>query len=60
MPTVGELQLEPAAKADPKSGFRSAFSHVNEIAEPNYYRVKLDDNDITAEMTTTTRVGFHQ
>jgi putative alpha-1,2-mannosidase len=25
MPTVGELNLEPGAKADPKSGFRSAF-----------------------------------
>ncbi|HLM01051.1 MAG TPA: GH92 family glycosyl hydrolase [Pyrinomonadaceae bacterium] len=60
MPTVGALQLEPGAKDNPKSGFRSAFSHRNEIAEPNYYRVKLDDDDITAEMTTTTRVGFHQ
>jgi predicted alpha-1,2-mannosidase len=60
MPTVGELQLELGTKADPKSGFRSAFSHANEIAEPNYYKVLLDDDNITAEMTTTTRVGFHQ
>ncbi len=60
MPTVGALQLEPGAKDDPKSGFRSAFSHQNEVAEPNYYRVKLDDDNIIAEMTTTTRVGFHQ
>ncbi len=60
MPTVGELQTEPGAKGDPKTGFRSAFSHANEIAAPNYYRVKLDDDNILAEMTTTTRVGFHQ
>ncbi len=60
MPTVGELQLEPGTKDNPKSGFRSAFSRQNEIAAPNYYRVKLDDDDILAEMTTTTRVGFHQ
>ncbi len=60
MPTVGPLQLEPGAKNDPKSGFRSAFSHENETAEPNYYKVLLDDDSITAEMTTTTRVGFHQ
>ncbi len=60
MPTVGELQLEPGAKEDPKSGFRSGFSHANEIAEANYYKVKLDDDNILAEMTTTTRVGFHQ
>ncbi|MBC7898687.1 MAG: glycoside hydrolase family 92 protein [Saprospiraceae bacterium] len=60
MPSVGELQLEPGSKADPKSGFRSAFSHANEIAEPGYYKVKLDDDNIWAEMTATTRVGFHQ
>lgn len=60
MPTVGELNLEPGTKDDPKSGFRSKFSHQNEIAEPNYYKVLLEDDNITAEMTTTTRVGFHQ
>ena len=60
MPTVGELQLEPGEKNDPKSGFRSAFSHANETAEPAYYKVRLDDDNILAEMTATTRVGFHQ
>ncbi len=60
MPTIGELQLEPGAKDNPQSGFRSAFAHANEIAAPNYYKVKLDDDNIIAELTTTTRVGFHQ
>lgn len=60
MPTTGELQLEPGSKENPKSGFRSAFSHQNETAEPDYYKVKLDDHNITAELTTSTRVGFHQ
>ena len=60
MPTVGPLQLEPGTKGDPKSGFRSAYSHANETAEAGYYKVKLDDDNILAEMTTTTRVGFHQ
>ena len=60
MPTVGRLQLEPGKKGDPKSGFRSAFSHANETAEPDYYKVLLDDDNILAEMTATTRVGFHQ
>ena len=60
MPTVGELNLEPGTKDDPKSGFRSAFSHETEVAEPNYYKVLLEDDNILAEMTTTTRVGFHQ
>lgn len=60
MPTVGELQLEPETKENPQSGFRSTFSHANEIAEPDYYKVKLDDANIIAELTATTRVGFHQ
>ncbi|MEZ5427971.1 MAG: GH92 family glycosyl hydrolase [Pyrinomonadaceae bacterium] len=60
MPTVGPLQLEPGTKDAPESGFRSRFSHRNELAEPNYYRVKLDDDGILAEMTTTARVGLHQ
>ncbi|NTS41831.1 glycoside hydrolase family 92 protein [Flavisolibacter sp. BT320] len=60
MPTVGALQLNPGVATDPASGFRSAFSHDNEKAEPNYYRVKLDDHNIDAEMTTTTRVGMHR
>ena len=60
MPTLGSLQLEPGTKGDPKSGFRSAFSHANETAEAGYYKVKLDDDNITAEMTATKRVGFHR
>jgi predicted alpha-1,2-mannosidase len=60
MPTVGELQLEPGSRNDTSTGFRSAFSHASEKAEPAYYKVRLDDDDILAEMTATTRVGFHQ
>jgi len=60
MPTLGEMQLEPGDKNNPKTGFRSAFSHETEAVEPNYYRVKLEDDNILAEMTTSTRVGFHQ
>jgi predicted alpha-1,2-mannosidase len=60
MPTVGALKLNPGTADKPGSGYRSAFSHANEVSEANYYKVKLDGPDITAEMTTTTRVGFHQ
>ncbi|MDQ2747674.1 MAG: GH92 family glycosyl hydrolase, partial [Acidobacteriota bacterium] len=60
MPTVGALNLEPGTKGDTASGFRSAFSHSTEVAEPNYYKVLLADDNILAELTTTTRVGFHQ
>jgi predicted alpha-1,2-mannosidase len=60
MPTQGKLQLNPGTASNPKSGYRSAFSHSNEIAEASYYKVKLDDDNIIAEMTATTRVGMHQ
>jgi predicted alpha-1,2-mannosidase len=60
MPTVGKLQLNPGTADDPKSGFRSAFSHKSEVTEADYYKVKLDDDNILAELTTTARVGFHQ
>ena len=60
MPTQGKLQLNPGTAANPKSGYRSAFSHENETAEAGYYKVKLDDDHITAELTATTRVGMHQ
>ena len=60
MPTQGKLQMNPGTANEPKSGFRSGFSHANEIAEAGYYKVKLDDDNILAEMTATTRVGMHQ
>ncbi|MEO7673930.1 MAG: GH92 family glycosyl hydrolase [Pyrinomonadaceae bacterium] len=60
MATTGELQLEPGSKENPRTGFRSKFSHTNETAEAGYYKVLLEDDNILAEMTATTRVGFHQ
>ncbi|PZR24923.1 MAG: sugar hydrolase [Citrobacter freundii] len=60
MPTVGPLKLNPGVDSIPRSGFRSKFSHSNETAEADYYKVKLDDYNITAELTATSRVGFHQ
>ncbi len=60
MPTVGALQLNPGTASNPASGYRSVFSHDNETAEADYYKVKLDSYNILAELTATTRVGFHQ
>ncbi len=60
MPTVGKLKLNPGTAQQLGSGYRSGFSHATEVAEPNYYRVMLDEYNIKAELTTTTRVGFHQ
>ena len=60
MPTTGDLRLNPGVAGQPHSGYRSAFSHSTEVAEPDYYKVKLEDYNILAELTTTTRVGFHR
>ena len=60
MPTQGQLQMNPGTAENPKSGFRSSFSHANEVSEAGYYKVKLEDDNITAEMTATNRVGIHQ
>lgn len=48
MPTIGD-----AATA-------SGFSHKNEVAKPGYYKVFLDGPKVTAELTSTERVGFHK
>jgi predicted alpha-1,2-mannosidase len=60
MPTQGKLQLNPGTSSNTKSGYRSAYSHANETVEAGYYKVKLDDDNITAELTATNRVGMHQ
>lgn len=60
MPTVGALKLNPGVASVPHSGFRSAFSHATENAAADYYKVHLDDYNINAELTATTRVGVHQ
>ena len=60
MPTVGKLQLNPGTADHPESGFRSPFRKETEKATPGYYRVHLDDPDVEAELTATSRCGFHQ
>lgn len=60
MPAIGELKVKPGKLENPDEGYRSRFNRKNEIAEPGYYKVLLDDYNITAELTATKRVGFHK
>ncbi len=55
MPSTGELQSQKglAAAASP-------FSHEDEVVYPGYHKVFLKRYGITAELTSTTRVGFHR
>lgn len=60
MPTVGPLRV---VQGDPVRGVRgywSKFRHVEEMASPGYYRVRLDDYGIQVELSATKRVGFHK
>ena len=60
MPTVGKLRTISGTKENPDLGYRSRFSHKSETASPGYYSVKLDDYNIQAELSATSRVGFHK
>lgn len=60
MPTAGEVYLNPTNGDNTDKGYASRFSHRNEKARPGYYSVKLDDDDILAELTVTRRAGLHR
>lgn len=60
MPGTGPAKTEPGSRENPDEGYRSRFSHDEEIATPGYYSVLLKDYGIRAEMTATERVGFHK
>ncbi len=40
--------------------YGSAYSHENEQVFPGYHQIYLDSYNINAELTSTTRVGFHK
>src|SRR3984957_16962221 len=60
LPISGDVRLDPGEGDKPLSGYRSRFSHATEQAEPGYYAVTLSDYGVRAELTTSTRVGFHR
>lgn len=39
---------------------KSSFSHTTEVAKAGYHKLILDRYGITAELTSTNRVGFHR
>jgi predicted alpha-1,2-mannosidase len=60
MPGTGPTKLFPGARQNPGEGYRSRFSHEDEIATPGYYSVLLRDYGIRAELTATQRAGLHR
>ena len=55
LPTTGEFQghLGPDV-------YGSTYTHDNEEVQPGYHKVVLEDYGVTAELTSTTRAGFHR
>lgn len=61
MPISGStVPLEPGDMEKTHPGYRSRFSHKDEHAEPGYYCVFLQDNDVQVELTASERVGVHR
>jgi predicted alpha-1,2-mannosidase len=56
---AGMAVMPVTGKNDLKS-YASKFSHEGEIVRPGYHKVFLQTHGITAELTSTTRVGFHR
>lgn len=59
-PTRGGIQTVPGELDDPDGGYRSRFDKAEEHAGPGWYKVRLKDYDVTAELTATERVAFHR
>lgn len=57
---TGSLMTVPGTLEKPDEGYRSRFDKADEYAAPGYYRVKLKDYGVTAELTATKRVGFQK
>ncbi|MET0243903.1 MAG: hypothetical protein ABW174_10560, partial [Flavitalea sp.] len=61
---IAGLEIMPAsANADPimgHKGWKSKFSHDDELVEPGYHRVFLRDPKIWVEQTSTERVGLYR
>lgn len=57
MPTTGDLIMNKGSLKSP--GNFSLFSHADEKVSPGYYSVVLKRYNIKAELTASTRTGFH-
>ncbi len=58
MPTIGRLYTNKGKDDKPEEGYRSRYSHENEIAKAGYYKVLLSDYNIEVELTAAPRAGI--
>ena len=57
VPQIGKAKLTPGYIN--KDGYGTPFKHINELAKPGLYEVKLD-NGIHVRLTATKRAGMHE
>ncbi len=58
---LGDISVMPLVNMLPDTlPVFSKFSHEKEMASPGFYSVHLNDYNITASFTTTTRCGLHK
>ncbi|RXH56295.1 GH92 family glycosyl hydrolase [Granulicella sibirica] len=60
MAGTGTAKIEPGPRTDPDKGYRSSFSHDDEVMTPGYYSVILKDYNVKAELSATERAGIHR
>lgn len=60
MPCTGTVKTIPGSRENPDAGYRSRFSHDEEVAVPGYYSVLLRDYRIRVELSATARAGIHR
>lgn len=60
MPTQGDIVFENGSQSGVANGYASLFKKESEKANPGYYEVTLEKNNIDVRLTTTTRVGIHE
>ena len=57
---IAGLPVMPITEKTDIANYGSKFSHDDEIIKAGYHKVVLQDHNITAELTSTTRTGFHR
>ena len=54
---LGDVAFLPVESTSQKDAF---FSHSNEVVNPGYYSLKLNEPNVLVELTATKRVGMHR
>ncbi len=60
MPTQGKVEFNNGSLLGSEKGYSSKFIKSTEKANPGYYEVHLEEDNIDVRLTSTDRVGIHE